>query len=319
MSKVFLYYASEDKASAEAIQLALVSEGHTVFFDDQSLPAGGDYQRRIRDAIASCDLFVFLASPASVAPSKFTLTELEFARRRWPSPVDRVILAILRELQPADLPPYLKAATVLTVRGNAAAEVRASVSALVAHRSRWMRRARIGTGISVVLAAGVFTITRKDQPQNATSEPSAAQPWTPMQGEIRFDSDSGDSIGDGRAHVLSDTNGVITALVSDSTISVAFEGDEHWTLEFNAPRGQSLERGSYPNAQRAPFNNPLKPGLSISGAGRGCNELDGEFLIRDVVTGAAAGPELVAVEFTQRCEGGRAALRGVLVLKAAPR
>ena len=65
--KIFLSYASEDRPQAEEIQLALAGAGHEVFFDRESLPAGGDYHTRIKASVDAADLFVFLISPDSVA------------------------------------------------------------------------------------------------------------------------------------------------------------------------------------------------------------------------------------------------------------
>ncbi len=73
--KIFLSYASEDRALAEDIQLALAGAGHEVFFDRQSLPAGGDYHQRIRAAVNGTDLFVFLISPDSIDAGGYALTE----------------------------------------------------------------------------------------------------------------------------------------------------------------------------------------------------------------------------------------------------
>ena len=73
--KIFLSYASEDRPHAEEIQLALAGAGHEVFFDRESLPAGGDYHTRIKASVDAAELFVFLISPHSVAPGGYALTE----------------------------------------------------------------------------------------------------------------------------------------------------------------------------------------------------------------------------------------------------
>jgi len=70
--KLFLSHASEDAAVAEEIQLALLGAGHTVFFDKASLPPGSNYHERIRKAITASDAVVFLVSPHSVKPGKYT-------------------------------------------------------------------------------------------------------------------------------------------------------------------------------------------------------------------------------------------------------
>ncbi len=53
--KIFLSYASEHRATAERINLALNSEGHDVFFDRADLPVAQGYDARIRRAIQASD------------------------------------------------------------------------------------------------------------------------------------------------------------------------------------------------------------------------------------------------------------------------
>ena len=77
--KIFLSYSSRDRAAAEAVQYALLGAKHEVFFDRSALPPGGDYHARIQDAIADCDLFVFLITPDSVCSDSYALAELEAA------------------------------------------------------------------------------------------------------------------------------------------------------------------------------------------------------------------------------------------------
>jgi len=160
MPSIFLCHASEDKAIVEPIQLALASAGCEVFYDEQSLPPGGDYQARIRAAVNSCDLFVFIASSASIVAGKFTLTELKFARERWPSPINRVLPVAIDGLKPRDLPNYLQAATILTVSGSAAAEVRDVVESMLRElrrkRSRrWAAALAIGS-VALTLSIAVY-------------------------------------------------------------------------------------------------------------------------------------------------------------------
>jgi tetratricopeptide (TPR) repeat protein len=154
MPSIFLCHASEDKAIVEPIQLALASAGYEVFYDEQSLPPGGDYQARIRAAVNNCHLFVFIASSASIVAGKFTLTELKFARERWPSPIDRVLPVAIDGLKPPDLPNYLQAATVLTVSGSVAAEVRDAVESML----RELRRKR-SRRWAAALAIGSVALT----------------------------------------------------------------------------------------------------------------------------------------------------------------
>ncbi len=158
MHKVFLCHASEDKPVAERIELALSTAGYRVFYDEQSLPPGGDFHARIEQAILECDLFIFLISASSIAVGKFTLTELKFARKRWPSPIGRVLPVNLQNLPTKEIPAYLTAATLLTVAGNPASEVRAAVESMFAAAPRRNLR-RIALAIAVVLLALALSLT----------------------------------------------------------------------------------------------------------------------------------------------------------------
>lgn len=156
MPSVFICYASEDKVLAEVIQLSLLGEGYQVFFDEQSLPPGADYQAMIKAAIYQCNVFVFIGSPASIAQGRFTLTELKLARERWPSPVNRVLPVVTSGVTPKDLPLYLQAATVMNVSGNAAFEVRSAVARMIrTQRHKHPRR----LALTIAIGSIAFTLS----------------------------------------------------------------------------------------------------------------------------------------------------------------
>lgn len=125
--QIFLSYASEDRQAAEQIQLALVGAQFGVFFDKESLPPGGDYHDRIRKAVQRSDLFVFLISSSSVVNGSYALTELGYAREKWPHPKAKVIPVNLSGVPLKSVPSYLTAVTILEPEGNAAAEILSAV------------------------------------------------------------------------------------------------------------------------------------------------------------------------------------------------
>jgi uncharacterized protein YjbI with pentapeptide repeats len=63
-----------------------------------------------------------------VDPGSYTLTELSFARDRWPHPKGRVLPVLLPGVSIDGIPNYLKAGTLLQPQGNVAAEVVAAIS-----------------------------------------------------------------------------------------------------------------------------------------------------------------------------------------------
>jgi len=116
--QIFLSYAAEDHDLAEEVQLALIGAGHQVFFDRASLPPGHDYHSRIQSAVQSSDLFVFLISPNSVAQGSYAVTELKYARAKWPHPKGKLLPVLARATDWHAIPPYLRSITVLRPEGN---------------------------------------------------------------------------------------------------------------------------------------------------------------------------------------------------------
>ena len=157
--KIFLSYASEDRPLAEEIQLALAGAGHEVFFDRESLPAGGDYHARIKASVGDADLFVFLISPDSVAAGGYALTEMGYARSRWPHPKGRVLPVVVRKTDFAAIPAYLKSVTVLEPSGNAAAEVVSAAARLADTPEATPNKRKsllAGAAAAVLVAGGVI-------------------------------------------------------------------------------------------------------------------------------------------------------------------
>ena len=128
--KIFLSYASEERAIAERIAVGLRQEDHTVFFDRDDLPAGEAFDARIRDAVGDSDLMVFLISPESLESGAYALTELGFAKRRWKDPARRVLPVMAGPTPIDDVPGYLRSIGILQPEGDLVAEVLARVDAI---------------------------------------------------------------------------------------------------------------------------------------------------------------------------------------------
>ena len=153
--RIFLSYAREDFAIAERIAQALRNDGHTLFFDKHDLAAGDDYDGRIRDSIAASDRFVFLLSRNSVDPGSYTLTELRFARERWPAARGAVLPVIIdKTLDLKDLPAYLTSVHIFQPEGNIPAET-ANQVAKSATVNRVCKTCA-GVASAAVFAAAVF-------------------------------------------------------------------------------------------------------------------------------------------------------------------
>lgn len=153
--QLFLSYAKEDKAVAESIAFSLRSRGHKVFLDRDDLPPGQSYDQQIEKAVKQSDIFLFLISPDSVGEGRFTLTELVFARQKWPTPHGRVLPIVVRKTSHDVIPSYLKAVTLLEPHGNITAETSAAVDALGVEGPAWdmAKRFAIAGAIGGAIAA----------------------------------------------------------------------------------------------------------------------------------------------------------------------
>jgi TIR domain len=183
-STIFLSYASSLDETAARIELSLKGEGYAVFRDRTALPPGESFDARIRAAIEESELFVFLISPESVAPGRYTLTELKFAEQKWGHPAGRV-LPVLAEPTPIEaMPAFLRAVSILKPRGNLVAEVAAEVARLTAPRWRRMLAPRrlVPAVVALLLVAGgaglvlpAYLKQRQAEAQAAAQEQAAME------------------------------------------------------------------------------------------------------------------------------------------------
>lgn len=97
-------------------------------------------------------------------------------------------------------------------------------------------------------------------------------------------SEPGDSIGRGIDYFYTRQNASFTASRNfDGGVTLRISaGTSNWTLNFAAPENAPLTPGRYPAAVRFPFQESFQPGLSVSGEGRGSNQLAGFFVVEAI-------------------------------------
>jgi hypothetical protein len=132
--RIFLSFPSELESTADQIAQSLRNRDYDVFFSHDDLPAGDSFDMRVEAAILKSDFMVFLISPESVTRGRYTLTEMGFARSKWPNPSMRVLPVMAAPTPLENVPNYLKAVTILEPEGNIAAETRAAVDRILEER-----------------------------------------------------------------------------------------------------------------------------------------------------------------------------------------
>ncbi len=118
-------------------------------------------------------------------------------------------------------------------------------------------------------------------------------------------SQPGDYIGQGQTYVTTN-EASISLSGSAATVTVGAFG---FSMAFDAPGASNLTVGVYSNATRWPFNSS-GPGLSISGNGRGCNTVCGDFRVYEISTNSSGVLQTFWATFTQRCECGTPQMTG---------
>jgi hypothetical protein len=137
--------------------------------------------------------------------------------------------------------------------------------------------------------------------------------------QVSFHGDPGDYITGGQSYEYDTTNAVINfSRNSASGVSLNVSGSTWWYLDTAPPNGAPFTTGTYLNAQRYPFQAASVPGLSLSGDGRGCNTLTGQFTVYQAQFDSSGNPEVLDVSFEQHCEGLPPAAYGQVLLNAVP-
>jgi hypothetical protein len=151
--RLFLSYPSEVRSQVEEVAIRLRAAGHRVFFAPGDLPSGDSFDDRIRRAIRQSDVFLCFLTPEFVTAGRYTLSELEIAKQKWPSPAGHVLPVRLQEVPIEAVPAYLRAVTILDPRGNLAADVIAAISGVKTRHSI----KRVATAFALLaLVLGLF-------------------------------------------------------------------------------------------------------------------------------------------------------------------
>jgi len=180
------------------------------------------------------------------------------------------------------------------------------------HRRVGSLRSLLGALLGLVVAAGL-SVGAAGTASAATGAPAAVTKYS-------FTSQAGDYIGQGGSAAY--TPSTATVSVGGDAGYVRFRvstADEWWDVDLAAPSGEQLRPGIYSNAERAAFRTGRSPGLDVSGDGRGCNEVYGQFSVNQIETDASGAITVLDATYTQHCESADApALKGVLKYRAYP-
>jgi TIR domain len=172
---IFISYSSKYRELCERLQLSLDAEGHRCFVDRTELEPGHPFDAELREAIADCDVFIFLVSPESVAAGSYALAELNLAQQRWRHPRGRVLPVVVAPTPMASIPPYLKAVTLLQPQGEVVAETLAAVTQMGNRGPRPLLLTVIGLAVVAAMGAGAFAYVWQQRAAERTQQEQTAR------------------------------------------------------------------------------------------------------------------------------------------------
>ncbi|MGC2224009.1 MAG: hypothetical protein WA624_17500 [Methylocella sp.] len=140
--------------------------------------------------------------------------------------------------------------------------------------------------------------------------PGTTSPGSRLRGALVYEGPPGEFVSGGRRVALSAGTEVTVEQPDLHSVELAFTGPDSWELDLSVPDGSKIEQGRYMAAQRYAFEEAGRPGLSLAGAGRTCNEVSGEFTITMIARDASGKLAGLDAEFSQACDGSSKSLRG---------
>ncbi|HEX5524864.1 MAG TPA: Ig-like domain-containing protein [Pedococcus sp.] len=168
------------------------------------------------------------------------------------------------------------------------------------------------------LTAGAHALYAR---QGTSTSARLSQAVSAADTSLWFSSENGDYIGQGASASYVRPTATLTARGDAGYASISVDdptSGDWWTVDVAAPPGQTLVPGTYTGAVRAPFRGTGQPGLSVSGSGRGCNELIGDFTVHQIGTAPDGTIASLDVSFTQYCGSSTEALTGRARFQAGP-
>ncbi len=132
-------------------------------------------------------------------------------------------------------------------------------------------------------------------------------------GTLTFSGDPGDFVtgGDSYTYDVAAGDDFSVTSIDNESVSLFVTGGDGvlWSVDFDAPEGETLTAGTTYTATRYPYNGD-GAGLDFGGDHRGCNQLTGSFTVHEAVFGPYGYVETFDASFEQHCEGATPAARG---------
>lgn len=133
---------------------------------------------------------------------------------------------------------------------------------------------------------------------------------------LTLNSRPGDWVGQGVLQTFTPSDGLFTVQpIFNGGVEIFFHTADYshvWDLRFGPPGGHKLQKSEYEAAENLSISSTLKPGMEVSGEGRGCNIYAGRFLVSDISFALDGSISRLAIDFEQHCDNLTPALYGTV-------
>ncbi|MFC5548510.1 hypothetical protein [Massilia aerilata] len=128
-----------------------------------------------------------------------------------------------------------------------------------------------------------------------------------------FESAPGDYVGLGKTWLFDRRSALVTVDGAGGHLNIRVAGDDIWRAELEGVDAMNrLAPGYYADVKGARFHNPVKGGMSWTGAGRGCSTSTGWYVVDAIEYEPSGVVKRLDLRFEQHCEGRAAPLHGAI-------
>ncbi len=149
MADIFISYAREDAKIAQGFHTHLTAAGLSVFLDTVSLTPGAQWSQQIRQELKTVHTVLVLASQKAVQ-SVMVNQESGAAALNG-----KKIIPVVWDMNPSQLPGWLRECQALDLRGNDAQLIRARVESLVQQLAHEKQQRQVIAAVALVGLAAI--------------------------------------------------------------------------------------------------------------------------------------------------------------------
>ncbi len=155
MPDVFISYSRRDAKIAEGFRNRLQAAGLSVFLDTASLAPGAPWSQELRTRLGEASVVLILASVAAIQSPM--VNQEAGAAVLW----GKKVIPIVWELDPANLPGWLREYQALDLRGGDPVRINTHVTELIGRLLREKQQSQVIAIVALIGLAALLVLSGK--------------------------------------------------------------------------------------------------------------------------------------------------------------